>query len=366
MDFSALLSKEIAKKKAAAASIGGGTKQGSTSEHRQDSNPLSEQHEQVPKYIRRADIEASRRQAYEEEQIRILESKRLESERKRKEREEEEQRREKRRLEAEEKYQARKRAREEEEEKKEQERRNKYRKHKSSMPQQQDMDLKKLENLSDDQIVHRLQRIQQPERLADESDIERIKRLLKYEKQALDRGMYRDEILESVNVMIDAEDIKADKDKVYLQMEKYVLYILHEWQRCLVTRESTPEQAFTTLDQTKAYLQPLLSKLRHKDLSNDIYPFLSTLFYSLQQKRYRDANDNYLKLSIGNAAWPIGVTAVGIHERSARERITGQPGSDGSGTGAAQIAHVMSDDKTRKWLNAVKRLITFVEGQWPE
>ena len=26
-------------------------------------------------------------------------------------------------------------------------------------------------------------------------------------------------------------------------------------------------------------------------------------------------------VSVGNAAWPIGVTQVGLHERSAREKI---------------------------------------------
>lgn len=33
------------------------------------------------------------------------------------------------------------------------------------------------------------------------------------------------------------------------------------------------------------------------------------------------ANDCYLRMAIGNAPWPIGVTMVGIHERSAREKI---------------------------------------------
>ncbi len=30
-------------------------------------------------------------------------------------------------------------------------------------------------------------------------------------------------------------------------------------------------------------------------------------------RSYQKANDAYLRLSIGNAAWPIGVTFVGIH-----------------------------------------------------
>lgn len=33
------------------------------------------------------------------------------------------------------------------------------------------------------------------------------------------------------------------------------------------------------------------------------------------------ANSNYMDLAIGNAPWPIGVTMVGIHERSGRAKI---------------------------------------------
>ena len=36
---------------------------------------------------------------------------------------------------------------------------------------------------------------------------------------------------------------------------------------------------------------------------------------------YQRAESYYLEVSIGNAAWPMGVTMVGIHERAARERI---------------------------------------------
>jgi pre-mRNA-splicing factor 18 len=41
----------------------------------------------------------------------------------------------------------------------------------------------------------------------------------------------------------------------------------------------------------------------------------------MKEKNYRAANEIYLTLAIGNAPWPMGVTMVGIHERSAREKI---------------------------------------------
>jgi pre-mRNA-splicing factor 18 len=64
----------------------------------------------------------------------------------------------------------------------------------------------------------------------------------------------------------------------------------------------------------------------------------------MQKREYQAANDSYLRLSIGNAAWPIGVTMVGIHERSAREKI-----------GQDSVAHVLNDEVSRKYIQSVKR-----------
>ena len=75
-----------------------------------------------------------------------------------------------------------------------------------------------------------------------------------------------------------------------------------------------------------------------------------------QERRYVDANDGYLRLSIGKAAWPIGVTMVGIHERSAREKLHE---SD------KNAAHIMSDESTRKWLQSIKRCLSFAQTRWP-
>ena len=39
------------------------------------------------------------------------------------------------------------------------------------------------------------------------------------------------------------------------------------------------------------------------------------------ERNYTKAGDFYIQMAVGNAPWPIGVTMVGIHERSAREKI---------------------------------------------
>jgi len=66
------------------------------------------------------------------------------------------------------------------------------------------------------------------------------------------------------------------------------------------------------------------------------------------------AGDAYIRLAIGNAAWPIGVSAVGLHERAAREKV-----------GEGKSAHVMNDEAQRKYVTTIKRLISFAQRAYP-
>jgi hypothetical protein len=61
----------------------------------------------------------------------------------------------------------------------------------------------------------------------------------------------------------------------------------------------------------------------------------------MRERNYLQAYDVYMRVSIGNAPWPIGVTSVGIHERSAREKISFSCNGQ---------AHIMNDEATRKYL----------------
>lgn len=46
-------------------------------------------------------------------------------------------------------------------------------------------------------------------------------------------------------------------------------------------------------------------------LPADVLGRLSEIVHHMQSRQYQRANDSYLRLSIGTAAWPIGVTMVG-------------------------------------------------------
>lgn len=173
---------------------------------------------------------------------------------------------------------------------------------------------------------------------------------------------------ENVDYAIVGNDIKDHKDKVYIQMRAYLKYLILEWQEVLNNREkNTAEEDDEDLvsrtseaiysDVTES-LQPLFSMLRKKTLPDEVFPTLATLLMYLQQNNFAKANDTYISLSIGNAAWPIGINAVGIHERSALSKIAGIGSEDKN----VKVANIAKDEKTRKWMICIKRLITFSEG----
>lgn len=66
------------------------------------------------------------------------------------------------------------------------------------------------------------------------------------------------------------------------------------------------------------------------------------------------ASDAYLQMAIGNAPWPIGVTMVGIHARTGREKIFSK-----------NVAHVMNDETQRKYIQGLKRLMTKCQEYYP-
>lgn len=108
-------------------------------------------------------------------------------------------------------------------------------------------------------------------------------------------------------------------------------------------------------EQTKQWLQPLKALLRKRKLSRTILDALRDIFDATARREYVLATRLYLeRLAIGNAPWPMGATQVGIHSRAAREKI-----------GEDRIAHVMNDEITRKYIQAVKRLLTVAQRHYP-
>jgi len=109
-----------------------------------------------------------------------------------------------------------------------------------------------------------------------------------------------------------------------------------------------------TFRQCCRYIEPLFQLLENKKCPTDILNPLYEITVHLKNKQYVKASDAYLRLAIGNAPWPMGVTMVGIHERSAREKIF-----------TNQVAHILNDETQRKYIQSIKRIITYCQNRWP-
>ncbi|CAD8093759.1 unnamed protein product [Paramecium primaurelia] len=163
------------------------------------------------------------------------------------------------------------------------------------------------------------------------------------------------QLLDGVSLLTRCED-------VYLWCKK----MLREWNIKLLDKFNTEtlkrslegSQAFNSYKQTLDYIKPLTEQLQkakmvqsiNEEILNALYLIIRFCVY----KEYVRAYDKYLELAIGNAPWPMGVTMVGIHERTGRSKIS-----------SSQIAHILNDETQRKYIQAIKRLITVSQKTYP-
>lgn len=143
-------------------------------------------------------------------------------------------------------------------------------------------------------------------------------------------------------------------------LSKFLKLILELWGRELNARpleEKTSiagKNVSARYTSTRANLKPLFKLLKRHSISHDILRQLKLIAKDLVAKNYKDATSHYIEMSVGNAAWPIGVTMVGIHARTGREKISQN-----------NIAHALNDETKRKYFQGIKRLITQFTHMFP-
>jgi len=327
------------------------------------------------KYLKRSEIEAQRQAAYEAEQEAAERSRREKLERKRKaeedEAEREEERREKRRRLAEES----RRLREEEEDAEERKRRKRL-----GLPdlpprkkegEEDGTPVPEDEDIEDEELVAKLRALQEPARLFGETHKQRLRRYKKRVGADNLAAITTDGPIPTTLQLVPEKDMKispkipTDKEGrefLFRQLASYFTMVLKEWDVTLARRDRDViesyqgQQAYAAMVQARENMRPLFKKMEKFELPDSILEPVVEIVLAAQERRYVDANDGYLRLSIGKAAWPIGVTMVGIHERSAREKLHE---SD------KNAAHIMSDEITRKFLQSIKRCLSFAQTRWP-
>merc|ERR1711972_1007766 len=114
--------------------------------------------------------------------------------------------------------------------------------------------------------------------------------------------------------------------------------------------------------QVRRDVRPLQKRLRLYVLDDWLLGKIYNIVAKAENREYRDANEAYLDLSIGKAAWPVGIgcggsmlmeDAIGLHDRFNRNKQV------------KDIAFALNDDVTRKFVQAIKRLMTVAQRYWP-
>ncbi|GAB5354972.1 hypothetical protein AAMO2058_000165900 [Amorphochlora amoebiformis] len=243
------------------------------------------------------------------------------------------------------------------------------------------------------EVKRRLRIIGHPITLFGETDLDRWKRLKKEELIAHermagsmgDKDIFRDIMSKEVEEdlkEIEAEDEGMEKEKALRkerQMAKYTKhrpresfssdhkYVLHffkrmlfEWQDELERRDAEEKRTIkgkmdsATQKQTRQFIKPMFKLLKSNGVSQDVFKHVLTIVVNCEKRNYKLANEAYMMLAIGNAAWPMGVTMVGIHERAGRSKIFSQ-----------NVAHVLNDETQRKYIQSIKRLMSFCKQKYP-
>merc|ERR1712159_213567 len=150
---------------------------------------------------------------------------------------------------------------------------------------------------------------------------------------------------------------------------KWIQRWTEDWKRYLDTRPLESCQNFhfgknihSEYLHTKKALGFLLERLNTKTLKEDVKKGLWYMIKAMKKRCYSFAYTILLnEISIGSDPWPIGVTQVGIHTKSAaREKISNVHQNKNA------AAHIMGDEATRKYLHGLKRLLSVIQRLYPE
>ncbi len=159
------------------------------------------------------------------------------------------------------------------------------------------------------------------------------------------------------------DDVEEEEDTndPHKTIHRFFKTLLRQWEDDLVNRPETVKRTAAgknetkTLKQCKDYIRPLFKLCKNRTLEENIMGSILKIVNFCKEGEFVKANDAYMDVAIGRAAWPIGVTMVGIHQRTGRERIN-----------ADKVAHVMNSELQRKYLTSVKRLITYCQKKRPD
>jgi pre-mRNA-splicing factor 18 len=300
MDFASLMSSQISKSKPP------------PSETQSPSAPTS-------KYLKRSELEAQRQADYAAEQAR-LESEREERLAKKRKFEEEEAERDRAREEKKRRLAEESRARRAEEEA----RQERLRRKRLGLPElpvggdgKEDTSPEDgEEDIADEELLAKLRALGEPAVLFGEIHGATLRRYRKLMQQALTPKMSDGPIPTTLELVKEAEmkvpdsvPAKGTKERDFLfrQLASYFTMVLREWELALMRREASVKEsyqgkaAYNAMVQSRENMRPLFKKFEKGDVEDGVLTPVVEIVRCAQERRYVDANDGYLRLSIGKA-----------------------------------------------------------------
>ena len=226
--------------------------------------------------------------------------------------------------------------------------------------------VKALSKLPPQDVMKRLRQLGQPVTLFGETADERIRRLALHDPRNEGEDDFR---LRGGHEITEAKETKEKEEKDdeedltddFSRIRSWIKARLKAWEAALESRSDADKRSAQgrlktkTYKQTKEYIRPLTRLCKRKGLEPSIKGSLLEMIAHCDAGEFVKANDAYILVAIGNAAWPIGVTSVGIHTRTAREKVEQK-----------NVAHVMNDEAQRKYLTSFKRLMKFEQDRRPD
>ncbi|KAL3807517.1 hypothetical protein ACHAXA_000093 [Cyclostephanos tholiformis] len=196
----------------------------------------------------------------------------------------------------------------------------------------------------------------------DDDDDEDDQRRKKKSSSKGGEGEVRGRVIDNAAAIASAagmsEEERNDRPK---RIYRYFKSLIKIWEEDLsrrpdsIKRSASGKNETKTLKQCKDYIRPLFQLCKRRELEDGLQNHLFNIVLHCEAGEFVRAHDAYMDVAIGRAAWPIGVTMVGIHARSGRAKIE-----------SSNVAHMMNSEVNRKYLTSVKRLMSYAQKKRPD
>ena len=160
-------------------------------------------------------------------------------------------------------------------------------------------------DLDDADLDSKLRQMGEPIRLFGETHKQRLRRYRRF-TSAPRSGFTSLQLVPEEDMKVDKVPSDVDgKRYLYRQLASYFTMVLKEWESALESRPLEVKESFqgkaasNALAQSKENMKPLFHRFEKGEL--DILDAVVEIVKAAQERRYVDANDAYLTLSIGKA-----------------------------------------------------------------